>query len=89
MKKPAQKKDKRKHAYGDCSFCGGQVRQKTTELDYRRKGKLYVFLDVPAGVCVQCGEKFLTAEAAKKIEKKILSKEKCGKTISVPAIQWA
>ena len=39
------------HQYGDCSFCGGEVKSETVELDYRYKGKLYVFQGVPAGVC--------------------------------------
>ena len=45
------------HKYGDCSFCGGEVKEDKVELDYRSKGKLYIFKDVPAGVCQQCGEK--------------------------------
>lgn len=72
------------HKYGDCSFCGGEVKEDMVELDYRYKGKLYIFQNVPAGVCQQCGEKYLTAAVAKKIEHRIKSKEKWGKTITVP-----
>ena len=39
------------HKYGDCSFCGGEVKEERVELDYRYKGKLYIFQNVPAGVC--------------------------------------
>ena len=59
------------HKYGDCSFCGGEVKEGRVELDYRYKEKLYIFQNVPAGVCQQCGKKYLTAEAAKKIEHSI------------------
>ena len=72
------------HQYGDCYFCGGQVKEKKIELDYRYKGKLHVFQAVPTGVCVQCGEKYLTAHTAKVIEKMIRSRKKPGKTIAVP-----
>ena len=72
------------HQYGDCSFCGGQVRSEIVELDYRYKGKLYVFQGVPAGVCQQCGEKYLVAPVAQEIERKIQAKEKWSRTISVP-----
>lgn len=72
------------HKYGDCSFCGGAVKSEKVELDYRYKGKLYVFQDVPAGVCLQCGEKYLTAKVAKEIEHRIRAKEKWDRTISVP-----
>jgi hypothetical protein len=37
---------------------------------------LYIFQNVPAGVCQQCGEKYLTAKVAKEIEQRILTKEK-------------
>jgi YgiT-type zinc finger domain-containing protein len=60
------------------------VRSDKVELDYRYKGKLYVFRNVPAGVCQQCGEKYLTAKVAKKIERKVQERKKWQKTISVP-----
>lgn len=72
------------HKYGDCSFCGGEVKEHRVELDYRYKGKLFIFQNVPAGVCQQCGEKYLTAKIAKEIERRIQTKEKWDKTISVP-----
>lgn len=73
-----------KHDFADCSFCGGEVKERCEELDYRYKGKLYVFRDVPVGVCVQCGEKYLTAETAHEIENRIKSKNNWEKTIEVP-----
>lgn len=72
------------YKHGDCSFCDGEVKEGRVELDYRYKGNLYIFQNVCAGVCQQCGEKYLTAEAAKKIEHSIKTKENGDKTISVP-----
>ena len=72
------------HKYADCSFCGGEVKESMVDLDYRYKGKLYIFQDVPAGVCQQCGEKYLTAKVAKEIEQKIKSKKKWAKTTPIP-----
>ena len=72
------------HKYGDCSFCGGEVKEERAELDYRYKGKLFIFQNVRAGVCQQCGEKYLTAEVAKNIEHKIQIRGKWDKTIAVP-----
>ncbi len=69
--------------YGDCSFCGGDVVLRNVELDYRHKDKLYVFQNVPAGICRQCGEKYLTAHVAKKIEHTIHTKQNWNK-IKVP-----
>jgi len=45
---------------------------------------LYIFQGVPAGVCQQCGEKYLIAQMAKEIERRVQAKEKWSKTISVP-----
>jgi YgiT-type zinc finger domain-containing protein len=72
------------HKYGDCSFCGGEVKDERVELDYRYKGRLYIFQEVPAGVCQQCGEKYLTAKVTKEVERRIQTKEKWEKTVSVP-----
>ncbi|MBI5234616.1 MAG: type II toxin-antitoxin system MqsA family antitoxin [Deltaproteobacteria bacterium] len=77
------------HKYGDCSFCGGEVKEQRVELDYRYKEKLYIFQDVPAGVCRQCGEKYLTAKVAKTIEHKIQGKEKSLKTVVVPVYAFS
>lgn len=72
------------HKYGDCSFCGGEVKEDKVELDYRYRGKLFIFQNVPAGVCQQCGEKYLIAKVAKEIEHRIKTKDQWDKTISVP-----
>ena len=51
-----------------CFFCGGDVDSITVgNFDYRLEGKLYVIKNTPAGLCLQCGEKYVTAETAKKI----------------------
>ena len=77
------------YKYGDCSFCGGEVKKEIVELDYRYKGKLYVFRDVPAGVCQQCGEKYLTANTAKVIEHEIRAEKGWHETIAVPLIVFS
>jgi YgiT-type zinc finger domain-containing protein len=72
------------HEYGDCSFCGGEVKEDKVELDYRYQGKLFIFQNVPAGVCQQCGEEYLPAKVAKEIERRIQTKEKWDKTVLIP-----
>lgn len=72
------------HKYADCSFCGGEVKEEKVELDYRYQGNPFIFQNVPAGVCQQCGEKYLTAKIAKEIERRIQTKETWDKTITVP-----
>jgi len=51
-----------------CYFCGGNIKNITVgNFDYRLEGLLYVIKNVPAGLCLQCGEKYVSAETAKKI----------------------
>jgi YgiT-type zinc finger domain-containing protein len=76
------------HEYGDCSFCGGEVKEAVVELDYRYKGNLYVCREVLAGVCQQCGEKYLVAGTAKVIEQEIRTRKEWHETISVPVITF-
>ena len=80
---------KTKHDYGDCSFCGGAVREKHVEVDYRWKGKIYIFRDVPAGVCAQCGERYYTASVAKAMERCVLKKTRPPQTLEVSIFSFA
>lgn len=54
--------------YGDCTYCGGEVEEKTIEYDYRRKGRLLVISNVPAGVCRQCGEVYFKPDVLKRMD---------------------
>ena len=59
-------------ALRNCFFCNGKIESITVgNFDYRLEGKLYVIKDVPAGLCDQCGEKYVSAEVAEKINKLI------------------
>lgn len=62
------------HDYGDCYYCGGNVNESLSAVDFRWKGQLYIIEDVPCGVCVQCGEKYFTAAVEKSIDALIQTK---------------
>lgn len=51
-----------------CYFCKGKVIQQQVTIDYRWGDTLVVIKDVPAGVCQQCGEKYLTSTVYKDLE---------------------
>ena len=57
-----------------CYFCQGKVFQQHVTLDYRWGDNLAVIKDVPAGVCHQCGEKYLASDVYKEVEKLAISK---------------
>jgi len=71
------------HEYGDCYYCGGKVTEKLIEVDFRWNGQLYLFENVPAGVCKQCGEKYFTAEVSENLDRLVKSPI-VHRTITVP-----
>ena len=76
------------HKYADCSFCGGAVKPLKTTVDSWWKEKLYIFENVPAGVCRQCGEKYFTAKVARQMERAV-SKNHFKRFIEVPVASLA
>ena len=54
--------------YADCTYCGGEVVERIIEYDYRRAKHLMVVSNVPAGVCVQCGEKYFKPDVLKRMD---------------------
>ncbi len=51
-----------------CFFCGGPLKEIVVgNFDYRLEGQLYVIKNTPASLCEQCGEKYVSAPAAKRI----------------------
>lgn len=77
-----------KHKYSDCSYCGGTVKPAKIKVDLWWKAKLYVFENVPAGVCQQCTEKYFTATVAKRMETSI-RKNRWRRFIEVPISSYS
>ncbi|MBU2446432.1 MAG: YgiT-type zinc finger protein [Bacteroidetes bacterium] len=73
-----------KREYSDCYFCGGSVEEKLLPREIRWQNQLFVFENVPMGVCNQCGEKVLKPEIAKHIDSILQKKKKPTRTIQVP-----
>ena len=69
-----------------CQFCGGAVKKKTVSLDLWKKEKLYVFKNVPAKVCEQCGEKYFSSKIYGIIDKLLKNKSKPDETMEVPVL---
>ena len=57
-----------------CYFCRAEVVQQQITVDYRWGDALVVIKDVPAGVCQQCGEKYLSGDVYKEMERLARSK---------------
>jgi len=57
-----------------CYFCKAKVVEQQITIDYRWGDTLVVIKDVPAGVCQQCGEKYLASGIYKGLERLAKSK---------------
>ena len=51
-----------------CDLCGGELKPGKTTLEIWRDAELVVLRDIPADVCQQCGEAYLTAEISEKLD---------------------
>ncbi|MBN1626983.1 MAG: type II toxin-antitoxin system MqsA family antitoxin [Deltaproteobacteria bacterium] len=45
-----------------CAFCGGEVEKRHVTFTYDEDGKYFIIENVPAEVCVKCGEKTYSTE---------------------------
>lgn len=71
-----------------CFFCGGKIKQvKVGNFDYRLEGNLYVVKNIPAGLCMQCGEKYITAKASEKINR-LIEEDRFGGTEEVFVLKY-
>lgn len=60
--------------FDKCYFCRGKVLLQHISIDYRWGETLVVIKNVPAGVCQQCGEKYLASDVYKELEQLAKSK---------------
>lgn len=51
---------------------------------YRWQDKIYIFEDVPAQVCRQCGERYFDARTIEEMERIVLTKTKPTRILQVP-----
>lgn len=71
-----------------CSFCNGELEERRVQHEYRWEGKLFVFEDVPARVCRQCGEKYFDAKVVKAMERAVLEQLEPKRILQVPLFSY-
>ena len=52
-----------------CDLCGGQLEPGTATLEIWRKQQLMVIRDLPADVCLQCHEPYLSPETSDRLDR--------------------
>ncbi len=72
-----------------CEYCGGNVRERRVTVDLRVKGKLYVFENVPVGVCQKCGERYYRGPVLERLEELANHKKLFKEKIQVPRFDFA
>lgn len=70
-----------------CSLCGTKIKTETITYTQEIAGKVYLVEDVPAQVCQQCGETYLSPDTVDAIQDTI-TKGKAKETISVPVYHY-
>ncbi|MBI1744939.1 type II toxin-antitoxin system MqsA family antitoxin [Candidatus Acetothermia bacterium] len=82
-----KKKHTRQNEY--CPLCGGLIEDRTIVHEERdAQGHLYIFENVPARVCDQCGEVWLPAATIDLLDE-VIAKAKPKKTVETPVYDLA
>ena len=75
--------------YDRCEYCGGVVRSRKVTVDLRRGKRLYVFCNVPVGVCSRCGERYYPGPVLERLDEIAAHGMNGGRRVSVPTFDLA
>ena len=62
------KDERMNHNIDQCDLCGGELRPGKTTLEIWHSEELLVIKDVPADVCQQCSEAYVSAETSRRLD---------------------
>ncbi len=51
-----------------CDFCEGELLWGKKDLEFKVSGEIVLCRNIPANICVECGEAYLDAEISEKVE---------------------
>jgi YgiT-type zinc finger domain-containing protein len=75
--------------FDPCEQCGGKVRLKRVTVDFRRKGKLFIFENTPIGVCQKCGERYYPGPVLERMEELASHEELITESVRVPKVDFS
>jgi len=75
--------------FDNCEYCGGRVRTRSVTVDLRRHERLYVFYNVPLGVCGSCGERYYLGPTLERLDELAAHGMEGTKRLSVPTFDFA
>ena len=68
----------------ECIFCKGTIEEREIEHVHQWEDRLYIFRNVPAEVCTQCGEVFFGPEALKSMDRVVRNNIESEEHVQVP-----
>ena len=69
-----------------CEFCSGKTRNKRVKRQHWLHGKLYIVENVPAEVCLGCGERYFHATTLDEIDQHLLAEHEVKERIAVEVV---
>ena len=72
-----------------CENCGEVVRLRKVTVDLRRGARLYVFYNVPVGVCTKCGERYYPGPVLERLDELARHGMNGARRLSVPTLDLA
>ncbi|MEW5828243.1 MAG: YgiT-type zinc finger protein [Chloroflexota bacterium] len=72
-----------------CHFCGGELKKQLTTFLHEDNGQVWVVRNVPAYVCVQCGEKEFYRATTKQLLSLLKQPPRPSEILHVPAYDMA
>lgn len=71
-----------------CEFCEGEVEQNIVRARFSFRGETIYINNVPAWVCVKCGERYFDAPVYKHLEEIAKHRGSITKTLSFPLAEY-
>ena len=71
-----------------CEFCEGEVKQNKVRARFNFKGDTIYIDNVPAWVCVKCGEQYFDASVYKHMEEIARHRDSITKTLNFPLAEY-
>lgn len=71
-----------------CEYCGGKIVERRVTLHRKVKGEYVLIENVPAGVCVECGTRYFTANVLKTIEESVRGRKSAKRKVVVPVYAY-
>ena len=71
-----------------CYFCKAEIVKERITIDFRWGDTLVVIKGIPAGICQQCGEKYLSSNVYKDLERLAKSKDHLMDQITVDILAY-